>query len=43
MSVFVQIKILGHHDGGGTGQSLESWHDSDSVKNNILLDMCWCM
>ena len=25
-------RYWGHHDGGGTGQSLESWHDSDSVK-----------
>ena len=36
MSVFVQIldtgKTLGRHDGGRTGQNLESWHESDSVK-----------
>ena len=25
-------KTLGRHDGGRTGQNLESWHDADSVK-----------
>lgn len=43
MSVSGHRKTLGRHDRGRTGQNLEPWHDADPVKNNILLDMCWCM
>lgn len=32
MSVSDTGKTLGRHDGGRTGQNLESWHDADSVK-----------
>lgn len=29
-------KTLGRHDGGRTGQNLESWHDADSDKKIIF-------